>query len=99
MAHFSTLTHHLHNKVAADGTLLRRLLEARVEVVLLAVHLAVHIVESLAPERTAAGAADKAGRVVQVAHSLAGLTCAAYLVTAGVAHACGRRGRGLVVCT
>ena len=60
----------LHDEVAADLALLRSLLESRVEVVLLAVDLPVHVVEGLASESSAAAAAHEAGSVVQIAHSL-----------------------------
>ena len=43
-------TCHFHDEVTAYGTFLRGLLEARVHVVLLAVDLAVDVVEGFAPE-------------------------------------------------
>lgn len=81
------VTCHLHDEVATDGTLLCCLLEAGVEVVLLAVHLAVHVVEGLASQCPAAGAADEAISVVQVTHGLARLAGTRHLVPTGVAHA------------
>ena len=60
----------LHDEVPADLALLRGLLEARVQVVLLTVHLAIHIVESLATESPATGTTDKTRGVIQVTHSL-----------------------------
>jgi len=65
----------LHDEVPTDLALLRGLLEARVQVVLLAVHLAVDIVESLPTESSATRTADKTGGVVEVTHSLTSLTC------------------------
>lgn len=61
--------------------------ERAYHVVLLAVHLAVHIVEGLAAQRSAARAADEAVGVVQVAHRLARLTGAGHLLAARVAYA------------
>lgn len=57
-------------------------------VVLLAVDTTVHIVESLAAQRPATGAADEAVRVIEIAHGLAGLAGALHLLAAGVTNAC-----------
>ena len=74
--------------MATDGTLLCRLLEAGVQVVLLAVHFAVHIVEGLAPQRPATGAADEAVSVVEVAHGLTRLASTCHLVPTRVTYTC-----------
>ena len=68
--------YHLHDEVSANVALLRRLLEPRVHVVLLAVYLVVDVVEGLAAEGAAAGAAHEALGVEQAAHGLAGLGAA-----------------------
>ena len=60
----------LHDEVATDLTFLRGLLEAAVEIILLAVDLSVDVVEGLASQCAAAAAADKAGGVIEVAHGL-----------------------------
>lgn len=57
--------------MSADGAPLGRLLEPKVQVVLLAVHLPVHVVERLPTQRPPATHAHEAARVVQVAQGLA----------------------------
>ena len=52
------------------------------QVVLLAVDLAIHIVECLAPQRAATRAADEAVSVVEVAHRLARVRGARHLLPA-----------------
>lgn len=74
--------------MATDGTLLGCLLEARVEVVFLAVDLAMDIIEGLAPQRPATGTADEAVGVVQVAHGLARLSCTCHFVPTRVTYTC-----------
>lgn len=63
--------------MSTNTALLSSLLETRVQIILLAVHLAMDIVKRLAPQRTTAGAADEAPGVVQIAHGLTRLrsTC------------------------
>ena len=64
-------------------------------VVLLAVDLAVDVVEVLAAERPAAGAADEALGVVQLVHGLARVPRPAHLLLARHALACGGAKRRL----
>ena len=59
--------------MSAYGTFLRGLLKPGVHVVLLAVDLAVDVVESLASEGPAAGTTHEARRVIQTVHGLARL--------------------------
>lgn len=47
-----------------------------------------HIVERLAAQRTPAGAADEAIRMIEITHGLASLTGALDLLAAGVTDAC-----------
>ena len=67
-------TYRFHDKVTANIAPFRRLLETKVEIVLLTVYLPVHIVECLAPEGSSTGDADEAIGVVQVTHGLTRLT-------------------------
>ncbi len=82
-----SLEDHLHDRVLADGALLGRLLEPGPQVVLLAVHLAVDVVEGLAAQGAPARAADEAVGVVEVAHGLARLARACHPLAARVADA------------
>ena len=65
----------LHDQVTTDLTLLRGLLEARVEIVLLTVNLPVYIIERLASQSPATTAAHKTRGVVQVTHGLQETCC------------------------
>ena len=60
----------LHDQMTTDLTLLRGLLEARVEIILFTIDLSIHIVKCFASQCSATATANKTRSVVQIAHCL-----------------------------
>ena len=58
----------------------------RYQIIFFAVNATVDVVKRLPPERTAAGAANKATRVVEIAHCLTRFACSGDFLTARVAN-------------